>query len=174
MKLQDAYQHCLLCGSDLIKTESHLECSSCGLPNYLNPAPCNTCIIENDKGEILLVRRGIEPFKGMWDLPGGFIQPGETFEESVKRELQEELSVKVELIKIIDGYNDIYIYESKEQKIVSPTICFVVAVKVVSGTLTPGDDITECKFFPKNTVLKQKVAFKNVELGIRDYLKSIK
>jgi len=47
--------------------------------------------IQGDQLQVALIQRGIEPFKGCWALPGGFVRPGEALEEAVKRELQEEV-----------------------------------------------------------------------------------
>ena len=59
----------------------------------------------NEKPEILLIRRKNEPFKGMWALPGGFMEMEETLEECARRELEEETGIKAgELLKF-DSYD---------------------------------------------------------------------
>src|SRR5437762_56298 len=98
--------HCSQCGNKLTVTKvsdsepERLVCSSCGHIHYENPVPtAGGFIIEN--GKLLLVRRAIEPFKGMWDIPGGFLEKNEHPEEALHREMREELSVEVEIIKMI-------------------------------------------------------------------------
>jgi ADP-ribose pyrophosphatase YjhB (NUDIX family) len=51
-----------------------LACANCSLSYYLNPKPCTAVILVNDKGEYLLVERAVDPVKGYWDLPGGFVE----------------------------------------------------------------------------------------------------
>jgi NAD+ diphosphatase len=163
-----AYKHCLLCGNSLkVEGPRLLICSSCGHHHYINPSPCNGVIIENEKGEILLVERKVDPNKGYWDFPGGFIDPDEDLEESVKREISEELNVEIEMRSIVGFYHDTYIYQAVE----IPTINVVVSAQITKGTPTPSDDIAGYKYFAKNEVLNLPLAFKNVKQGLTDYLK---
>jgi ADP-ribose pyrophosphatase YjhB (NUDIX family) len=167
MNPKDAYKHCLLCGGKLLVKETYFECSQCGHHIYNSPAPCNAVIIENNNGEILLVKRKIDPKKGYWDLPGGFIQPNEAFETSVKREIKEELGIEIEVKQIIGVYHDEYLF----QNVFQPTLGIVVSAKILNGKLSASDDISSYKFFPKTEVLKQKIAFKSIAQGLENYLK---
>src|SRR3990167_3031559 len=67
------------------------KCEVCG---FRNPKGCATAIILN-KGRVLVLKRNEEPFKGQWDLPGGFMSEGETSEQAVIREMKEELGVEI-------------------------------------------------------------------------------
>ncbi|MBI4279922.1 MAG: NUDIX hydrolase [Armatimonadetes bacterium] len=71
-------------------------CQSCGFVFWQNPKPTVSVLIHRD-GAVLLVRRGVEPRKGMWDTPGGFMSPGELPEETARREIMEELGLDVHL-----------------------------------------------------------------------------
>lgn len=167
MNPKKIYQFCMRCGSRLkfiIKNE--LCCNSCGFKHHINPIPSNAVIIENKNGEILLVKRKYPPKKGWWDLPGGFIQPNESIEESVQREIKEELGVNVAIIRLIGIYTDTYLY----QKILEPTLITILLAKIVSGKLTASDDVAGYKFYPKKAILKEKIAFKSAMQGLTDYL----
>ena len=59
---------------------------------------------ENNKIRVLLVRRGNDPYKGQWALPGGFLKDEETLEAGAKRELEEETGLKVEKMRQIKAY----------------------------------------------------------------------
>jgi NAD+ diphosphatase len=166
MNPKDAYKHCILCGGKLSLVKDYLVCTQCHHNHFINPAPSNGAIIENEKGEILLVKRKIEPMKGYWDLPGGFINANESLEASIKRELKEELNIDVEVNNIIGVYSDTYLY----QEIIIPTLPIVVSIKKISGIIQVADDVSEYKFFPKQEVLDQKIAFKAIKQGLEDYL----
>ena len=164
----DAYKFCPKCGGNLnIKKENLLVCSKCSFKLYINPSPCNAVIIENENQEIMLVERKFDPQKGFWDLPGGFINAYETLEESVKREIKEELGVDVQINKIVGVYKDIYVF----QDIANPVIGIVVCAKITGGVIKVSDDISGFKYFSKEEILNQKLAFSSMRQGLLDYLK---
>ena len=167
MNPQKAYKFCLKCGGQLKNYAKYvLKCSSCGFKVYISPVPCNGVIILNKKNEIMLVKRKVEPKKGYWDLPGGFIQPDESLEQSVKREIKEELRINVKMDKIIGTYGDEYEF----QNVLVPTLGIVVTAKPFSYKFIPKDDISSYKFFAPKDVLKQKLAFKSLRKGLKDYI----
>lgn len=170
MDPRQVYKHCPKCGNKLRQEKEYLICEKCAFRLYINPVPCNAVIIENGNQEILLVLRRTEPQKGKWDLPGGFINPDEDFEESVKREIREELHVEVEILEYIGIYTDKYLY----QEITYPTICTIVSARIISGNLQPDDDIAGLKFIPKEKVLNLELAFSGIRNGLRDYLQGDK
>lgn len=166
MDPRKAYKFCPICGSKLIEKPDNPECSSCGFIFYINPAPGCCAIIENDKKQILLVKRKHDPKKGEWDLPGGFIIPGEDIDSSCKRELKEELEVDIEVKKIISIYPDEYIF----QNVAYPILSIFVTAKITNGNPHPADDVSDYDFFPKEKVLQQKIAFPSVRQTLEDYL----
>lgn len=169
MKPENAYKYCLLCGSNVKKDhEQGLTCVSCHFEIYNNPAPCNAVILENDAGDILLVKRRVPPKKGFWDIPGGFMKAGEDFPTSVKREIKEELGCEVADITMFKTYVNTYLYQGVKLS----TLDIYATARIVSGTLEAMDDIAAFKFFPKNTVLSQKLAFPTIEQALTDYIDS--
>lgn len=57
--------------------------------------PCVGAVVRDDAGRLLLIRRGHEPSRGLWSLPGGRVEPGETLEAAVVREVREETGLDV-------------------------------------------------------------------------------
>jgi ADP-ribose pyrophosphatase YjhB (NUDIX family) len=167
MEPKNFYKFCPKCGGNLVfQKENCLICRNCKFHFYINPLPCNAAIIENEKGEIMLVERKVDPKKGFWDWPGGFINPGESLEDSLKREIKEELNVDIKILGIVGVYIDRYLY----QNILNYALCVAVSAKITGGQLKPHDDIDGYKFFPKNEILNQKFAFLSIKQGISDYL----
>src|SRR5919205_716316 len=72
---------------------------------YKNPIPTVDTIIQKDS-QILLVKRKKEPFKGLFALPGGFVNEGELVEDAAKREAKEETSLDIELVDILGVYSE--------------------------------------------------------------------
>jgi ADP-ribose pyrophosphatase YjhB (NUDIX family) len=71
-------------------------CTRCGTIHYRNPKLVTGCIPEFD-GRILICRRAIEPRRGYWTIPAGFMEVGETLQEAAARECQEEALARVEI-----------------------------------------------------------------------------
>lgn len=162
------FTYCPKCAGALkIISEDLQTCTQCGFHLYNNPKATNALIIENEKGKILLAKRAIEPQIGQWDLPGGFINAGETLEESMQREAKEELGVNVTNLQYFASYTDTYLY----QEVVFPTLVFILTGKVNTAQLTAKDDISQIKFFDKNKIPFEDVAFESVTQALKDYLR---
>lgn len=91
------FHYCPSCGSSLDEKQEKTEvkCPSCGDKWYRNPAPTVGCVVVRD-GRALISKRGSNPFKGRYDVPGGFLEPGEDAIEGLKREIKEELGVEID------------------------------------------------------------------------------
>lgn len=91
------WNFCAICGEELIEADDgqsdRPHCPPCNRFYYSNPVPAACCFLTNEAGELLLVQRSVEPRKGMWTLPGGFVEVGETTEEAALRELEEETAL---------------------------------------------------------------------------------
>ncbi|HEY95282.1 MAG TPA: NUDIX hydrolase [Dehalococcoidia bacterium] len=94
------------------------------------------CVFKDDK--ILLVKRGTQPSKGRWSVPGGAIELGESFEDTAKRELDEECGVEIETDDIIDVEN--FVIRDKDGTIQFHYIVTYLMARYVSGDIRPGDD----------------------------------
>jgi 8-oxo-dGTP diphosphatase len=101
--------------------------------------PCVGAIVKDGKGRLLLIKRGHEPSAGLWSLPGGRIEPGETDAEALVREMREETGLEVEAGPLIgavrrpaqdDDALDIRDY----------------AATVTGGMLCPGDDAADARW----------------------------
>src|SRR3990172_10134744 len=162
------FKYCPNCKAKIKKSNRLIDCTSCGFRFYLNPVPTNGLIVQNEKGEILLVRRKSDPKKGFWDVPGGFVDIGETLEESFLREIQEELGVEVQNLQYLTSTADRYLYKETNYH----TICFLFTGNVDQKKIVAHDDISEIKFFPKNKIPYDRIAFAGIKTGLKLYLYS--
>ena len=100
-------------------------------------------IIHDDK--VLLVRRGKEPNKGRWGLPGGKIELGETIKEAALRELKEETNITAQAGQILTAF-DVIMHDEKQQTrhhyILIPVLC-----SYLDGTAKAASDAAEVRWF---------------------------
>jgi 8-oxo-dGTP diphosphatase len=80
-------------------------CPSCGFVHYLDPKVAVAVVVELDVDQILLVRRNIDPGRGLWSFPAGYVNRGEVLEEAAIREVEEEIGLKVDLIGLVGVYS---------------------------------------------------------------------
>lgn len=166
------YNFCPICGGEVEqKLHNLFICKVCGCNYYVNPAPTSAVIIENSKGEILLVRRKFDPEKGMLDLPGGFIELGESIEDATVREIKEELGVEITDISYFADYPDDYLFKGVNYKILSIIMLGKIADDAV---VTASDDIEDAKYYKKEEIPFEEIGFKNIKQALIDYLKKPK
>jgi 8-oxo-dGTP diphosphatase len=135
---------CNFCGSKLIEKiwEGCLRpfCEHCNEPIYENPVPATAVVVIDDKDDVLLVKRGVEPKRGLWCLPGGFMELGETPERGALRELEEETGLKGK-INILLGVT------SSESPRYNTVLMIGFLVTDYCADLIPGDDASDARFF---------------------------
>jgi ADP-ribose pyrophosphatase YjhB (NUDIX family) len=95
--------------------------------------------------QILLVKRGHEPNKGMWSIPGGLIKLGETAEEAAIREVREETGLEVSIGAVAGVFN--VIIKDSDSKIKYHYVIIDYFGEVVGGMLRPGTDVTDARWF---------------------------
>lgn len=90
--------HCQYCGSKFGSNVFPITCESCRKVTYRNPTPVAVMLypvlMSDESLRFLIIRRGIDPAKGGWALPGGFVDGDETIEEAACRELFEETGLR--------------------------------------------------------------------------------
>jgi ADP-ribose pyrophosphatase YjhB (NUDIX family) len=164
------YTFCFRCGSKLGEFKENLKkCPKCDLSVYNNPKVCNGVILENDSGQMLFVKRKYGPQKGFLDFPGGFVESGESMEESTKRELEEEIDLKELELKYFASYPDKYEYEGVEYEVL-----IVVFTGKINGTPKANDDVEEIVFLDRDKINFEELAFEWVKSAVSDYVKSAK
>jgi ADP-ribose pyrophosphatase YjhB (NUDIX family) len=118
------------------------SCPSCDEVFYDNPLSAVAIVAEKD-GRVVFIKRNIQPAKGMWALPGGFIEQGESVEKAALRELREETGLKAkkaEVIKVVTA-----------QSLFFRTL-IIIGVKAtgLTGKMKAGDDAGDARWYDIN------------------------
>lgn len=117
-------------------------------------------IIYNMEKEILFTIRKYDPASGMLDLPGGFVDLGETAEEAIVREVYEELNLRVTKIDFINTFTNTYLYRDVEYQ----TLDLVFNCTVESfHDLKAADDVSAYIFRDPTTVKPEEIGLKSIK-----------
>ena len=137
-----------------------LSCPACGHIVYVNPRLVVTTLPITDAGEIILLRRGIEPGLGSWAQPGGFLEVDETVNQAAIRETWEETGLLVEPGEIVG------LYTRLEAAVV--TIAF--EARIVGGVAAPTPEALEIAAFAPEALPWSGIAFKTTIWALRDWM----
>ena len=143
---KDVINYCPRCGSEHFRTTDEgrsFRCEVCRFVYYINNSAAVACLIIDNAGRLLLCRRAIEPEIGKLDLPGGFVEPMETAEEAVMREIREELSVEVVKQEYFTSFPNEYIYSGFS--VFTLDMAFICELDSFEN-ISPGDDISSVEF----------------------------
>lgn len=160
---------CYRCGG-LLTSRSHPDdsrpreiCTLCGRIHYRNAKPCAGALVERD-GRLLLVKRAIEPYRGCWDIPGGFLEADEHPEVGAAREVREETGLLVELTDLFGIYMGRYSYDDEG------VTCLNVyySARVIGGTERPSDDAAGLAWFGPDEV-PDEIAFDHANQVLADW-----
>lgn len=163
-----AFTYCPYCRSELatrpMEGIERQVCPGCDAVFYRNSKPCAGALVADSRGRLLLTRRAIEPFKGKWDLPGGYLEEGEHPEAGAIRELREETGLEVR----ITGFGGIYMDTYGAGGV--STLNIFYEAEIVSGEATSDGDVSELGWFAPEELPFDHFSFENGRLAIRDWL----
>ncbi len=156
--------YCSYCGNPSIR--KHIEgrqrrhCEACSRTLYQNPVPASALVVVDARENLLLVKRNVEPKKGMWCLPGGFMEIGEQPEECALRELQEETSLAGKI-------DDLLGVTSSPNSDYGTVLLMGYLIKEYTGDPAAGDDAQDVGFFPPDAL--PEIAFDSHRRFVRIY-----
>lgn len=164
------YKYCPKCGAELKEAvleenlSPRLVCSGseCGFIFYQNSSPAVVALV-TDGDRILLGKRGVMPKKGMWALPGGFLENGEEPEAGLRREMMEEIGVSIKDPTVSGIFVDTYIEEDNY------VICLCYVADISGQQPKAGSDIVDIRWFPVKEL--PQVAFRSHGSMIDKWLK---
>ena len=138
-----------------------LACSACGFQFWQNSKPAVAAVVVTAIGgtpHVLLTRRGIEPHKGMWDLPGGYLDNGEHPEHGLLRELAEELGTTALNPRLCAVDIDEYPRDDVAEEARFVLSLYYRCDIPPDAVLSPADDVVEAAWFPLSA-LPDAIAF---------------
>ena len=143
------FRYCPRCATELETRPSggpdpdRSSCPNCGFAHYENPTPTVQAWIEGDGG-FLALRRGGEPLKGEWNMPGGFVEAGESGPEAIEREVKEETALEIEVAAVIGIFSSSY----GDGEDAQPIFDVAYRCRLLGGELEVSDESTEARWFP--------------------------
>lgn len=158
------FRFCPVCGMRLQSSRiednltPRLVCSSCNFVFYLDPKVV-ACSILEWKNAIVLLKRGINPQKGKWVLPGGYVDRGEEVEAAAVRETLEECGLETRIKNLLGVYS----YSGQLPVVI------VYVTEYLGGDLVPKDETLETGLFSKTQIPWDDLAFQSTSDALRDY-----
>jgi ADP-ribose pyrophosphatase YjhB (NUDIX family) len=137
---------------------TRLVCVACDFIFYLDPKLAALSVVEIE-GEIVCLKRGIEPQRGKWVLPGGFVDRGEEVKAAAIRETEEECGVKTRIKDLLGVYS-------------YPGVVVVIVAylaEYLSGDLLAGDETEAVRLIKPSEILWDDLAFQSTIDALKDY-----
>lgn len=159
-------RYCPLCRGSLTEKElptqdrPRLTCDSCGYILYRNPKVVAGTIPQEDN-QVYLLRRGLEPRRGTWTFPAGYLEWGETTEEAALRETLEETGLGVDLESLLN------VYSRPEAGVV----VVVYLARVVRGKPTLGLETLEIRAFGPEDMPWEDLSFPSTRWALADWVR---
>ncbi len=159
---------CPLCAEKTIKNSNKsIICVNCSYEYFFNPAPAVACLLFNNKNELLLTKRAINPGIGLLDLPGGFVDPMESAETAVIREIKEELNIDLTSIEYLCSEPNTYMY--KDILYYTCDLAFIGKCDSFDN-IKPQDDVADLLFLKIQEIDFTQVGFSSIKNIIQFYM----
>lgn len=167
MKPRPTIRFCNQCGASVRyglpddgDTHQRAICTGCATVHYQNPLNVVGTIPVLPDGRVLLCLRNIEPRKGMWTLPAGFMELEETLSEGAARETDEEAGAQIKMGRLfsvvsVPPVGQVHVFFTAE---------------VLSETLNPGPETQEARFFAEDEIPWEQLAFRTVSRTLKCFL----
>lgn len=141
-----AWNYCGTCGDQLIVAHDGQSdkphCPRCRRFYYRNPVPAACCFVRRGPDELLFAQRAVEPARGHWCLPGGFVELGETTEQAALRELLEETGLRAERARLLG-------VATRQSPLSGAVLVLGYVIEDWEGELTPDSDALDLRFYKK-------------------------
>lgn len=159
------FTHCPRCGGSFeVNDWKSKRCASCGFVYYFNPAAATVGLVTDGRGGLLVTERAFEPARGTLDLPGGFVDMGESVEQGVIREVHEETSLMVAETRYLFSLPNRYEYSG----FVVHTVDMFFHCRVDDlSPLAAHDDAAALRFVPLDRLNPDDFGLDSIRRGVR-------
>ncbi len=153
-----------------VRADRSVRCRRCGLHLYLNVAAAVAGLIEDDIGRLLMTIRAKDPGDGMLDLPGGFVDPAESAEDALVREVKEELNLDVARcsIRYLGSFPNTYPYNGIRYATLDAA--FVCSVDSYAPQRL-SDEIRDVRLYNPDDIRLELIAFGSIRRIVEAYVK---
>jgi NAD+ diphosphatase len=157
------FKYCPNCGKEsLTEDKEKFVCGECGHEVYKNAAACASTLPVKE-GKVLVAVRKHDPYKGTYDVIGGFVSGDESAEEAAIRETKEETGLDVKIIKLIGTYPDKYGEDG------TYVLCIQFLVEITGGEMKATDDVEKLEWVAiKDIPSLKNIGFKSAEKTLLD------
>ncbi len=164
------FKYCPKCGAAALRMVGGklLRCRACGFEFYLNVAAAVAAVIVDGQGRLLVTVRGRDPGKGQWGLPGGFVDPGESAEEALQREVREEVGLEVTAMQYLGSFPNAYEYMGV--RYATTDMGFVCRTGDISQAAVRESDIEAILFKRPEEIDAGRFAFRSLARLVNLYL----
>jgi ADP-ribose pyrophosphatase YjhB (NUDIX family) len=163
------FRHCPRCGSPRFAPHNikASHCPDCHFILYYNVAAAVAALITDPDNRLLIATRANDPQRGTWDLPGGFVDPKETAEQALRREITEETGLTIPRAHYLFSQPNTYTYSGLD----IPTLDLFYHCPITTpATLAPADDVAALHFQPIGEIPIENFGFPSIRAGIRLFL----
>jgi ADP-ribose pyrophosphatase YjhB (NUDIX family) len=168
--LAETVRFCSRCGGRLIfgpvegEERRRLVCERCGFISYVNPRLVVTTLPVTERGEVVLIRRGIPPGYDLWAQPGGFLEIDETVPEAAVRETLEETGLVVEPGAIVGIYS----------RVTAAVAVLVFEARILEGEPGATRESLETRPFAPEEIPWPDIAFETSVRALRDWVSRVR
>lgn len=168
--LEPMVRFCSRCGAELAfgpvegEERDRLTCPTCHFVFYVNPRLVVTTLPITDRGEVMLIKRGIDPGLGRWAQPGGFLEIDETVREAAIRETLEETGLLVEPGAIVGLYS----------RVQAAVVVVAFEARIVGGEPLVTRESLETRPFAPEAIPWPEIAFETSVRALRDWVSRVR
>jgi ADP-ribose pyrophosphatase YjhB (NUDIX family) len=160
--------YCRVCGTTVVyrlpddgDTKERAVCTACHTVHYENPLNVvgTVPVWGEDGAQVLLCKRNIQPCRGKWTLPAGFMELGETTAQGAARETDEEAGAQFEIQGLFSVMNVVRVSQ----------VHFYYRARLLSTTFNPGHETMEARLFTEAEIPWDDIAFRTVQETLKRY-----
>lgn len=144
------------------------RCACCGFVLFFNAASAVAGLVPDRDGRVLFIRREREPARGKLGMPGGFVDPGESAEDALRREVREEVGLELSDITYLASFPNRYPYAG----VMYPTVDLFFTCRAEDVTRVQAlDAVAAIEWRDPAEVAPEEIAFDSMRAALRAYLK---